>query len=102
MSKRNVTGSEYAILKALMQQPSYGYAIGKYIAAATDRAMSLSASTIYDSLRRLQGDGLVEPDRETVVGGRVRKAYKITRSGRRVAAERDKAISGIFRIGGIY
>ena len=102
MSKRKVTGSEYAILKALMLQPSYGYAIGKYIADATDRAMILSARTIYDSLRRLEGGRLVEPGEETIVHGRVRKAYKITPAGRRVAAEMDKAVSGIFRIGGIH
>lgn len=64
-------------------------------------AVKLTTGTLYGALDRLAGQGLVAPDGEEEVEGRLRRYYKITDDGAEaVRAEADrmrravKALSG--------
>jgi hypothetical protein len=47
----------------------------------SDRHVRLRAGTLYAALDRLEGEELVEFDREEVVQGRLRRYYKLTAAG---------------------
>ena len=44
----------------------------------------LGTGTLYGALARLEKEGLVEPDREEVHGGRTRRYYRLTKEGETV------------------
>ncbi len=72
--KRGVT--EICVLKALSREDSYGYQIIKDISPY----ITLSESTLYPILRRLESGGLLEVY-SLEHAGRLRKYYKITQTG---------------------
>jgi PadR family transcriptional regulator PadR len=76
----------YFTLAALLDGPLHGYAITKRAEAVSDGRVRLTAGTLYAALDRLLGQGLVEVDGEEVVGGRARRYYRLTSSGRRALA----------------
>jgi PadR family transcriptional regulator, regulatory protein PadR len=49
--------------------------------------MRLTAGTLYGALNRLAEEGLITQTRESVVGGRRRRYYRLTAAGRTVLAE---------------
>lgn len=69
------------ILTALAAEPLHGYGIVQAAHALSDGAVRLRVGTLYGALDRLRADGLVEPDREEVHQGRVRRYYRITDAG---------------------
>ncbi len=63
---------------ALMRRPTYGYQLGKDLAA---HGLETEEGTLYPILRRLEQQGLCESSWDTG-GNRPRKYYKTTDEGR--------------------
>jgi len=90
----------FHILIALADRDRHGYSIMQDVAARTDRAVQLSAGTLYSSIRRMLEQGLIEelsksPDRTST--DERRRYYRLTRFGRRVAAAEVARLSGLVR-----
>ncbi|HWG61436.1 MAG TPA: PadR family transcriptional regulator [Streptosporangiaceae bacterium] len=71
----------FLILAALAPRPLHGYAIIGEVAALSGGRLSLRPGTLYGALDRLAADGLVEPDREVLVEGRMRRYYRLSEAG---------------------
>lgn len=71
----------FLILAALAPQPLHGYAIIGEVAELSGGRMTLRPGTLYGALDRLAEERLVEPDREEVVDGRLRRYYQLTDAG---------------------
>jgi len=80
----------FAVLLALADCEKHGYAIMRAVEEQTNGAMTLGPGTLYGSLKRLLGQGLVEetepkPDDEGCEDER-RRYYRLTGLGNRVIA----------------
>ena len=71
----------FLILAALAPQPLHGYAIIGEVAELSGGRLALRPGTLYGALDRLAEEGLLEPDREEVVEGRLRRYYRLTDGG---------------------
>ncbi|NES14513.1 MULTISPECIES: PadR family transcriptional regulator [Micromonospora] len=71
----------FLILTALATGPRHGYGIIQEVTVLSDRRVTLLPGTLYTALDRLTAQGLVEPDREEVVDGRLRRYYRLTPGG---------------------
>jgi PadR family transcriptional regulator len=76
----------FFVLTALVDQPRHGYGIVGEVAQLSGGRVHLKIGTLYGVLDRLVGEGLVEPDREEVANGRLRRYYRLTESGGRALA----------------
>ncbi len=72
----------FFVLTALVGQPRHGYGIVGDVADLSDGRVQLKVGTLYGVLDRLVADGLVEPDREEIANGRLRRYYRLTERGR--------------------
>jgi DNA-binding PadR family transcriptional regulator len=84
----NLAPAVFQILVALADQDRHGYAIMQDVAARTDGQLKLSPGTLYGTIKRLLGEGLIEelderPDPEQ--DDTRRRYYRITRAGRDAA-----------------
>jgi DNA-binding PadR family transcriptional regulator len=76
-----------ALLLAVLESgPRHGYAIIEALRDGSEGALDLPTGTIYPALHRLERAGLIASDWETV-GGRRRRAYQLTASGRAALGE---------------
>ena len=80
--------ASYFVLAALLDGPLHGYAISSRAAELSDGDIRLTAGTLYGALDRMEGQSLVEVDREETVDGRLRRYYRLTTGGRE-AVERE-------------
>src|SRR5918992_3852801 len=79
---------EALILAVIEPGPLHGYAIMEALHRRSGGRLDLPTGTIYPALRRLERAGYLRSDWSTV-GGRRRRTYELTASGRRsLAAER--------------
>lgn len=69
------------IMTALADGRRHGYGILREVAAASDGAATLRATTLYAALDRLDRDGLVAADGEEIVDGRARRYFVLTEAG---------------------
>jgi DNA-binding PadR family transcriptional regulator len=77
----------FHILLALGDGPAHGYAIGKEIEARSDGRLDPTTGALYQALKRLSEDGLVEPAAApTETADARRKYFALTPAGRRAAA----------------
>ncbi len=76
------------ILSCLAREPMHGYRIAKELAQISEGYFVMGEGTLYPHLHQLEKDGLVEGYWETVSGGRERKCYRITGSGKTELARR--------------
>ena len=77
------------LLSVLEGGPLHGYAVIEALKARSGGALSLPTGTVYPALRRLERAGYVDSEWSTV-GGRERRTYRLTGSGRKaLAAERS-------------
>jgi PadR family transcriptional regulator PadR len=83
----------YYLLAALLEERLHGYGIVKKAAELSGGAVNLTTGTLYGALDRLVAQGLVRPDGEEEVGGRLRRYYRITDAG----AEAVRAEAGRMR-----
>ncbi len=77
----------YLILVALLNGPAHGYRLIEEVDRVSGGAVRLRAGTLYGALDRLVAEDLVEPDREEVVGGRLRRYNRLTPAGEARVAE---------------
>jgi len=88
----------FHILVALADRDRHGYAILQDVAARTGGKVRLSAGTLYSSIRRMLEQGLIEELAESpdpTSADERRRYYRLTRFGRRVAAEEVARLSGL-------
>ena len=71
----------FLVLTALADAPMHGYGIVQAADDLSGGRVRLRVGTLYGALDRLAADGLVEPDREEVHQGRLRRYYRITDAG---------------------
>ena len=71
----------FLILTALADKPRHGYGIVREVQVLSNGRTSLLTGTLYTALDRLTAEGLVEPDREEEVDGRLRRYYRLTAVG---------------------
>ena len=76
-----------ALLLAVLEDgPRHGYSVIEMLRDRSAGALDLPTGTVYPALHRLERAGLVESDWETV-GGRRRRAYRLTASGERALTQ---------------
>ena len=75
------------VLSTLSNGDSYGYEILKDVASTSQGAYEMKEPSLYTSLKRLEGQGLVESYWGSESQGARRKYYHITGSGRGELAE---------------
>jgi len=94
-----LTNLAFHVLLALGDGSAHGYAIGKEVEERSDGMLSPATGSLYQVLKRLSQDGLVEdaPDNE---GDARRQSYQLTGLGRAVVdaeAHRLAALVGTAR-----
>jgi PadR family transcriptional regulator PadR len=72
----------YFALAALIDAPLHGYGIVRRAAELSDGTVRLSTGTLYALLERAIADGLVVAGEPYLEGGRTRRDYTLTDSGR--------------------
>jgi len=91
MTKHGLQEPTFLILTALAAGPQHGYGIMTDVAQISGGRVRLRAGTLYAALDRLSGERSVDVDREEIVGGRLRRYYRITPDGAGVlAAEAER------------
>jgi len=76
------------VLKILDEQPRmYGYQLSKEVKERTDNKIVLTEGALYPILHKLQKDDLVTSEEE-MIGKRIRKYYRLTEKGKRIASEK--------------
>jgi DNA-binding PadR family transcriptional regulator len=76
------------VLKILDEQPRmYGYQLSKEVKERTDNKIVLTEGALYPILHKLQKDNLVTSEEE-MIGKRIRKYYRLTEKGKKVASEK--------------
>ncbi len=77
----------FQVLLALGDAPAHGYAIGKEVERRSEGALQPTTGALYQALRRLEADGLVEPAPADGSSGDSRRRYfRLTERGRDVAS----------------
>jgi PadR family transcriptional regulator PadR len=95
-----VSEATYYVLAALLDERLHGYGIIKKVAALSGGAVKLTTGTLYGALDRLVGQGLVAPDGEERVEGRLRRYYRITEAGAEdVRAEAERMRRAVRAVG---
>ncbi|MFV2115068.1 PadR family transcriptional regulator [Micromonospora sp. LOL_025] len=69
------------ILAALAGPPPHGYGIIRTAATVSEGRLSMRPGTLYGAPDRLAEAGLIEVDRAEVVGGRLRRYYRLSATG---------------------
>ncbi|MEV4517170.1 helix-turn-helix transcriptional regulator [Dactylosporangium sp. NPDC049525] len=77
----SLSEQSFLILAALADQPRHGYGLVTEVAEMSGDRVQLRASTLYAALERLVGRGLIEPERDAVENGRLRRYYRLTDAG---------------------
>jgi DNA-binding PadR family transcriptional regulator len=91
MKKRSMQEPTFLILTALAAGPQHGYGIITDAERISGGVTRLQTGTLYMALDRLRSAGLVEPDREEVADGRLRRYYRLTDEGAaQLAAETER------------
>jgi DNA-binding PadR family transcriptional regulator len=86
-----LTEPAFFVLTSLVDEPRHGYGIVGTVADLSGGRVRLKVGTLYGVLDRLASEGLVEPDREEVASGRLRRYYRLTEAGRgALSAEADR------------
>jgi DNA-binding PadR family transcriptional regulator len=87
----------FHILLALGDGPSHGYAIGKDVEERSDGRLDPTTGALYQALRRLTDDGLVEPVDGPGSADARRKYFALTTRGRRAAAAEAARLDALVR-----
>ncbi len=75
-----------------LQEKRHGYAIMQHVSALTGGRIVLGAGTVYSSIGKLEGDGLIKPVSEE----NRRKIYLITELGTRILREEAARIAELY------
>ncbi|WP_172384684.1 PadR family transcriptional regulator [Streptomyces sp. MNP-20] len=91
MSERGMQELALLLLTALANAPRHGYAIAQEVKAITDGRVVPRTGALYGALDRLLNEELIKVESEDVVGGRARRTFALTDSGRaRLAVEAER------------
>jgi DNA-binding PadR family transcriptional regulator len=91
MKERALQEPTFLILTALAAGAQHGYGIMTDVGEISAGRVRLRAGTLYAALDRLGAEGLVEPEREEIVDGRLRRYYRLTPAGgSRLESEVDR------------
>jgi PadR family transcriptional regulator PadR len=74
------------LLASLETGPLHGYAVIEALRDGSSGRFDLPTGTVYPALHRLEAAGLVESG-WSVVAGRRRRTYRLTRAGRRALSD---------------
>jgi PadR family transcriptional regulator, regulatory protein PadR len=77
------------ILATVSDEPAHGYVILQQLKSRSGGTFDLAEGTIYPALHRLERDGLLASEWSTQ-GGRRRRVYRVTRTGRTSLAQRRR------------
>ena len=98
--------AEMLVLALVDEQPRHGYEIARLIESRSGGAIAFNSATLYPTLYRLEGRGLITGRWVEKAGQRRRRYYRITPAGRRVLAEQRAtwarflgALSEVARLG---
>src|SRR5580704_14654578 len=91
MKKRSMQEPTFLILTALAAGPQHGYGIIADAEQISGGVTRLQTGTLYMALDRLRSARLVEPDREEVADGRLRRYYRLTDEGAALLGARPNA-----------
>lgn len=89
---------ELLILKALSWNPAHGYAVARWIQAATDDALRVEEGSLYPALHRMAGKGWLESAWGVSENNRRAKFYRLTDKGRRQLAEKTRGWDRIVEV----
>jgi len=78
------------LLSVLESEPRHGYAVIEAVRTGSGGAFDLQTGTIYPALHRLERAGYIR-SRWHVIGGRRRREYELTPSGR-TALSKERAV----------
>lgn len=92
-----LTDLAFHTLLALGREPAHGYAVGKEIEARTGGRLNPTTGGLYQALKRLREDGLVEraPKLEARASDSRRNYFRLTPLGRRVLAAEARRLEGL-------
>lgn len=92
-----LTDLAFHTLLALGREPAHGYAVGKEIEARTGGRLNPTTGGLYQVLKRLREDGLVEraPKLEARASDSRRNYFRLTPLGRRVLAAEARRLEGL-------
>jgi PadR family transcriptional regulator len=79
------------LLATVAARPGHGYEILGELRRRSQGAFALAEGTVYPALHRLEAGGLLT-SRWAEVGGRRRRIYSLTGSGRRALANQQKEL----------
>jgi DNA-binding PadR family transcriptional regulator len=91
----------FHILLSLAGGEQHGYGIMQEVLERTNGTVRLWPATLYGTLKRLIGDGLIEESEERPapeLDDARRRYYKVTRLGRRVLELECKRLEGMVRM----
>jgi DNA-binding PadR family transcriptional regulator len=90
----------FHVLLSLGAGPSHGYGLGKEIESRSEGRLRPTTGSLYQALRRLTEDGLIEPAPEVVrisTDGR-RQYFRLTALGRAVARAEAARLHDLIRL----
>jgi DNA-binding PadR family transcriptional regulator len=87
----------FHILLALGNGPSHGYAIGKDVEEQSSGRLDPTTGALYQALRRLTDEGLIEPADSPGDTDERRKYFSLTREGRRAAGAEAQRLDALVR-----
>src|SRR5260221_14180191 len=82
--------AELLILALLDERVVHGYEIGRLIEERSQGALRFNAASLYPTLYRLEGEGLIRGRWVEKAGQRRRRYYRITAKGRQTLATRRR------------
>lgn len=95
-----LTPAVFYILLALAEGERHGYAIMREVAEQTGGKMRLGPGTLYGSIRRMLGDGIIEESEARpgpLLDDERRRYYRLTPYGRRVAEAEAQRLQALTR-----
>src|SRR5690242_17696941 len=95
-----LTPAVFHILLSLADDEKHGYAIMQEVAERTGGGLTMGPGTLYGTLNRMLGAGLVEESGERpdpAMDDQRRRYYRLTRQGRRAATQEAERLEALVR-----
>ena len=83
----------FLVLTCLAEGRRHGYALIEEVAVLSAGRFTLRPGSLYATLDRLTGEGLVKVDGEEVISGRLRRYFALTDVGAQELAERAEHLA---------
>lgn len=96
-----LTPAVFHILLALADSERHGYGIMQEVTLRTDGKIHMGPGTLYGSIKRMIGDGLIEESGERPdprLDDERRRYYRLTNFGQRVAEAEAERLAALVRI----